>query len=53
MPLRHTRNTEGQPLGWMARADWQETHDLLAQAGLVQEPVTIDNLYTNDFVPSR
>jgi NitT/TauT family transport system substrate-binding protein len=53
VPLLHTRNNEGQPLGWMARADWQETHDLLAQAGLVQEPVSVDNLYTNDFVPSR
>jgi NitT/TauT family transport system substrate-binding protein len=53
VPLLHTRNTEGQPLGWMARADWQETNDLLSQAGLVQEPVAVDNLYTNDFVPSR
>jgi NitT/TauT family transport system substrate-binding protein len=52
IPLLHTRSTEGKPLGWMAREDWQETYDLLAKAGLVQEPVSVDNLYTNDFVPS-
>jgi len=51
IPLLHTKNTEGKPLGWMAREDWQETQDLLAKAGLVQDPVSLDSLYTNDFVP--
>lgn len=42
---------EAQPLGITEPDDWQTTHDLLLQMGLLDAPVSdLDQLYTNEFV---
>jgi NitT/TauT family transport system substrate-binding protein len=46
-----TPNTQGKPLGWMSDEDWQATMDLFVQTGIVDKPVPLAELYTNEFVP--
>ena len=45
-----TVNTKGKPTGWMSDKDWQATEDI-AEQYLGQPKTTIDNFYTNDFLP--
>lgn len=49
LPLLHTPNSQGKPVGWTAEADWRSTLDILAKyAGMkIMEPATY---YTNEFV---
>ena len=46
-----TPNTKGKPLGWNSEADWAETIAVLRQYGGVSQPLTVDQLMTNAFVP--
>ena len=47
-----TPATAGQPLGWMAEKDWQQTVEVLKQYGGVETPLDAAKLFTNDFVPT-
>jgi NitT/TauT family transport system substrate-binding protein len=42
--------TKGKPAGWMAKADWSDLVDLLAEYGTLKEKVAPDRLYTNEFI---
>ncbi|NIR31453.1 MAG: ABC transporter substrate-binding protein [Gammaproteobacteria bacterium] len=46
-----TPSTKGEPLGWMSQQDWKTTVDLLVESGGIAEPVPVDRLYTNEYVP--
>jgi NitT/TauT family transport system substrate-binding protein len=50
----HTPNSEGEPLGYMAPEDWQESVDLMTEyLGLDESklPDGVEGLYTNEFIP--
>ena len=49
----HTPNSEGEPLGYMAPEDWQESVDLMTEyLGLDDSklPEGVEGLYTNEFI---
>jgi NitT/TauT family transport system substrate-binding protein len=47
-----TPNTRGKPLGWGSNDDWTAAIAVLKQYGGVTAPLTTDQIFTNDFVPS-
>jgi NitT/TauT family transport system substrate-binding protein len=47
-----TPATKGKPFGWEADASWASTIEVLKQYGGVTAPLTPDQLYTNEFVPT-
>ena len=47
-----TPNTKGKPLGWGSETDWAGTIQVLKQYVGVTAPLTTNQLYTNEFVPS-
>jgi NitT/TauT family transport system substrate-binding protein len=51
LTLIHTKNTEGRPLGWMARADWEQTINILTKYGGMKEQLAAEKYYTNEYVP--
>ena len=52
LTLLQTKKTEGKPLGWMAKADWQETIQILEKYAEMKNPLPAERYYTNDFVPA-
>ena len=52
VPLWHTANTQGKPIGWMAEQDWVTTLDILRKNGLLNTPTQPSDVYTNDLLPS-
>lgn len=46
----HTSRTEGEPIGFMAPEDWQETLDLYTELGLLKEEISPEDVYTNEYV---
>jgi len=48
-----TKNTEGHPLGWMSDKDWAVSVDILVKTGQLEKPIPTQNLYTNEFVPTK
>jgi NitT/TauT family transport system substrate-binding protein len=53
IPRLHTKNSQGQPLGWIADKDAQETLDVLVKTGTLDKAPPIASLFTNDFVPKE
>jgi NitT/TauT family transport system substrate-binding protein len=52
IPLLHTKNTEGRPIGFTAEQDITVTLDLLAKfGGLKNRPAPAD-VFTNEFLPA-
>lgn len=45
-----TENTEGRPFGWMAPEDWESTLDLLRRTGDIDDDVSPEDIYTNEFI---
>ena len=43
--------TKGQPMGWMSRAGWQQTLELLREYAGFQGSMNPDDYFTNDFIP--
>lgn len=41
----------GRKLGYSDPQAWQNMHDLLLQMGLLAEPLDVEAMFTNDFVP--
>lgn len=50
MEILHSKNTVGKPLGWMAPQDWQQTVDVLFDAGEIKVKSQIDKYYTNEHI---
>ena len=48
--LLHTKNTEGKPIGVMARQDWADAENLLAQYVDLKKADSPDRYFTNEFV---
>jgi NitT/TauT family transport system substrate-binding protein len=51
--ILHSKNTVGKPLGWMAPQDWQQTVDVLHDAGEIKVKSQIDKYYTNDHIVAK
>jgi NitT/TauT family transport system substrate-binding protein len=43
-------DTGEDTLGWMRPEIWQTMHDILLEQGLIDAPVDLDAVYTNQFV---
>ncbi|MBI2880324.1 MAG: ABC transporter substrate-binding protein [Candidatus Tectomicrobia bacterium] len=48
--LIRTERTQGKPLGWMAKEDWEDTIRILSQYGGLKNPLPADRYYTNQFI---
>ena len=48
--LVHTRNSQGKPLGWMAKKDWEDTIEILTKYGGLKNPRSPEAYYTNQFI---
>jgi NitT/TauT family transport system substrate-binding protein len=46
----YTDRTEGQPIGYMDTADWQDTLDTLAEYSGLADPQAPEEYFTNEFV---
>ncbi len=45
-----TPATEGSPIGWQAREDWEAALESLEQAGVIEPGWNPEDYYTNDYV---
>lgn len=52
-PLFHTKNTQGKPLGWMDRSDWEKAQEVMVTYGGQEKQLPIERFYTNEFVPDK
>lgn len=52
LTMLHTPASQGKPLGWAAKSDWQSTIDLLVRYGGLKHPGPLSAYYTNSFLPS-
>jgi NitT/TauT family transport system substrate-binding protein len=48
--FRATPNTEGQPFGWMAPEDWENTLAVLSSTDAIQEIKPLEEYMTNEFI---
>jgi NitT/TauT family transport system substrate-binding protein len=48
----HSSASDGQPLGWMAVEDWEATVDVMVAAGQMDPVGSVEELFTNEFVPA-
>lgn len=48
--LVQTKNSQGKPLGWMAKEDWQDTIEILSKYVNLKDPRPAEQYYTNDFI---
>lgn len=53
MDILHSANTVGKPLGWMSPVDWQQTIDVLHDAGEIKTKGDPAKYYTNEFIPAK
>lgn len=51
--LLHTKNTEDKPIGVMARQDWTDAENLLAQYVGLRKADSPDRYFTNQFVTAQ
>jgi NitT/TauT family transport system substrate-binding protein len=49
--LTRTPANAREPLGFMARADWAATAELMEQAGALKPGYNVEEFYTNQFIP--
>lgn len=52
VPLLHTPNTVGKPVGWMSPKDWQTTIRLMQKYEGLTKPLPIGRYYTDQFIGS-
>ena len=50
MTIIHTKHTEGKPLFWSAKEDWQESQDLLQKYAKMAEVTDMSKYYTNEYL---
>jgi len=41
----------GEPLGWSDPTAWQNTMEVMQEAGLLSNPVEVEGAFTNDYLP--
>jgi len=51
LTLVYTPATQGKPIGWTAKEDWEKSQDQLIKAGLLSKKSPVESYYTNEFVP--
>ena len=51
LTMHHTENTEGKPLGWMAKEDWESSQDIMTEYLGLEKMLPVESYYTNEFVP--
>jgi NitT/TauT family transport system substrate-binding protein len=52
MTIIHTKHTEGKPMFWSAKEDWQESQDLLQKFASMPAVSDMSKYYTNDYLSS-
>lgn len=52
IPSLTTENTKDEPFGYMAEADWKATHEIMLEYAGLPEPVELNRLYTNEYLPA-
>lgn len=52
-PRLQTEHSKGKPIGWTADKDAEATLDILLKTGRMEKPVPVQDLFTNDFVPTQ
>jgi NitT/TauT family transport system substrate-binding protein len=52
-PRLQTVNSKHMPIGWTADKDVEATIDILVNTGRMEKRVPINELFTNDFVPTK
>lgn len=50
MTILRTKHSEGKPIMWTAKEDWQESQDLLQTFAKLQEQKDMSKYYTNEFL---
>ena len=50
MTIIHTKHTEGKPLFWSAKEDWQESQDLLEKYAKMTAQPDMGKYYTNEYL---
>jgi len=50
IPLWSSEDTEENGFGWMTEEQWQNTLEVAEAGGLLEEEVTVDDLYTNQYL---
>jgi NitT/TauT family transport system substrate-binding protein len=50
MTIIHTNHTEGKPMLWSAKEDWQESQDLLQKYASMPAQADMGKYYTNDYL---
>ena len=50
MTIIHTKHTEGKPLFWSAKEDWQESQDLLEKFAKMPPQADMGKYYTNEYL---
>jgi NitT/TauT family transport system substrate-binding protein len=50
MTIIHTKHTEGKPMFWSAKEDWQESQDLLQKFANMPAVADMSKYYTNDYL---
>jgi NitT/TauT family transport system substrate-binding protein len=50
MTIIHTKHTEGKPLMWSAKEDWQESQDLLEKYAGLTAQADMSKYYTNEYL---
>lgn len=52
LPRLASKSEPGKPIGFMSEADWRDTIKTLKDTGRVDADVSLDKLYTNEFIPA-
>ena len=50
MTIIHTKHTEGKPLFWSAKEDWQDSQDLLEKYAKMPPQADMTKYYTNEYL---
>jgi len=50
MTITRTKHTQGKPLMWSAKEDWQESQDLLQTFAKLSEQKDLSKYYTNEYL---
>lgn len=50
MTIIHSKHTEGKPLFWSAKEDWQDSQDLLQKYAKMPEQSDMSKYYTNEYL---
>jgi NitT/TauT family transport system substrate-binding protein len=52
-PYLHTKNSAGHGYGWMAKADWDQTREILQKYFDLHANLEVAQFYTNEYLPKQ